>query len=102
MFDIGFSELFLVLVVALIVVGPERLPALARKVGRYIGKAKQSFESVKREVESELETEELNKRLAENNILKETKEITNDLTQELNHIAKNAGEELPQSKDWKS
>jgi len=102
MFDIGFSELFLILVVALIVVGPERLPALARKVGRYVSKAKQTFESVKREVESELETEELNKRLAENNILKETKELTNEVTEELNQIAKDAGEEMPQSKDWKS
>ncbi len=102
MFDIGFSELFLVLVVALVVVGPERLPALARKIGRYVSKAKQTFENVKREVESELETEELNKRLAENNILKETKELTNEVTQELNQIAKNAGEEMPQSKDWKS
>jgi len=101
-FDIGFSELFLVLVVALVVVGPERLPALARKIGRYVSKAKQTFENVKREVESELETEELNKRLAENNILKETKELTNEVTQELNQIAKNAGEEMPQSKDWKS
>ncbi len=102
MFDIGFSELFLVLVVALVVVGPERLPALARKVGRYVSKAKQTFENVKREVESELETEELNKRLAENNILKETKELGNEVTQELNQIAKDAGEEMPQSKDWKS
>ncbi len=102
MFDIGFSELFLVLVVALVVVGPERLPALARKIGRYVSKAKQTFENVKREVESELETEELNKRLAENNIIQETKELTNEVTQELNQIAKNAGEEMPQSKDWKS
>jgi len=101
-FDIGFSELFLVLVVALVVVGPERLPALARKIGRYVSKAKQTFENVKREVESELETEELNKRLAENNIIQETKELTNEVTQELNQIAKNAGEEMPQSKDWKS
>lgn len=102
MFDIGFSELFLVLVVALVVVGPERLPALARKIGRYVSKAKQTFENVKREVESELETEELNKRLAENNILKETKELTNEVTEELNQIAKTAGEKMPQSKDWKS
>ena len=102
MFDIGFSELFLVLVVALVVVGPERLPALARKIGRYVSKAKQTFENVKREVESELETEELNKRLAENNILKETKELTNEVTEELNQIAKDAGEKMPQSKDWES
>ena len=35
MFDIGFSELFLVLVVALMVIGPERLPTVAKKVGRF-------------------------------------------------------------------
>ena len=102
MFDIGFSELFMVLVIALIVIGPARLPAVARKIRRYVSKAKQTFENVKREVESEFETEELNKRLAENNILKETKEIASDVTQELTKIAKDAGEQVPKAKDWKS
>ncbi len=101
MFDIGFSELFMVLVIALIVVGPERLPAVARKIGRFIGKAKQTFENVKREVQSEFETEELNKRLAENNILKDTKEAVSDISEELKSIAKQAGEDIPKTKDWK-
>ena len=101
MFDIGFSELFMVLVIALIVIGPERLPGLARKIGRYVRKAKQTFENVKREVESELETEELNRRLAENNILKETKEIITDTETELKNISQQAGEKMPQRKDWK-
>ncbi|HHL31810.1 MAG TPA: twin-arginine translocase subunit TatB, partial [Oceanospirillales bacterium] len=35
MFDIGFSEMFMILVITLIVVGPERLPAVAKKVGRF-------------------------------------------------------------------
>ena len=102
MFDIGFSELFMVMVVALVVIGPERLPSVARKIGGYVGKAKRSFENIKREVESELETEELNKRLAENNILKETKDAVNDIASELKGIAKEAGEQIPKSKDWKS
>lgn len=102
MFDIGFSELFLVLVVALIVIGPERLPTVARKVGRFIGKAKRSFDSVKREVQSEFETEELNKRLAENNILNDIKETANDVSEELKDIAKKAGEKMPTEKNWKN
>jgi len=101
MFDIGFTEMFLVLVIALIVIGPERLPRVAAKVGRFIRKAKQSFENVKREVESELETEELNKRLAENNILKDTKETVKDISSELKDIAHKAGEKIPETKDWK-
>lgn len=102
MFDIGFSEMFMVLVIALIVIGPERLPAVAKKVGRFIGKAKQSFENVKREVQSELDTEELNKRLAENNILKDTKESVSEISDELKGIAKKAGEKIPETKNWNS
>ncbi len=102
MFDIGFSELFMILVIALIVIGPERLPAFAKKIGRYVSKAKKTFENVKREVQSELETEELNKRLAENNILKETKQDLTEISDELKNIAKKSGEAIPQNKDWKS
>ncbi len=102
MFDIGFSEMFMVLVIALIVIGPERLPAVAKKMGRFVGKAKRTFENVKREVQSEFETEELNKRLAENNILKDTKEAVSDISGDLKDIAKQAGEEMPKAKDWKS
>ncbi|MCF6288413.1 MAG: Sec-independent protein translocase protein TatB [Proteobacteria bacterium] len=102
MFDIGFSEMFMILVIALIVIGPERLPAVAKKIGRYIGKAKQTFEKVKREVQSELETEELNKRLAENNILKDTKDAVSEITSELKDIAKKGNEKIPETKDLQS
>jgi len=102
MFDIGFSELFMIIVIALIVIGPERLPGVAKKVGRYVGKAKRTFESVKREVQSELETEELNKRLAENNILKDTKKELTDISDELKDIAKKSGDAISENKDLKS
>ena len=84
MFYIGFSEIFLILVIALMVVGPERLPSLARKVGGFIGKAKRSFEHIKREVASEFETEELNKQLSKSNIFKETKEAAEELKNLIN------------------
>lgn len=59
MFDMGATELLVVGVVALIVVGPERLPRLARTGGRWIGRARRSLVSIKAEIDRELKTEEL-------------------------------------------
>ncbi|KGM53305.1 hypothetical protein N799_11935, partial [Lysobacter arseniciresistens ZS79] len=63
MFDIGFSELFLVAVVALIVLGPERLPRAARFAGLWVRRAKAQWYSVKSELERELADEELKRSL---------------------------------------
>lgn len=63
MFDVGFSELVLIAVVALLVLGPERLPGAARTVGALLRRARASFESVKSEVERELRDEELKRAL---------------------------------------
>lgn len=81
MFDIGFSELLIIFVVALLVIGPERLPAVARKMGLYLGKMKRSFQSIKDEVEKELEIEAVKAKLKENAMLAEAKEIEAELTQ---------------------
>ena len=59
MFEVGFSELVLIMVIALIVLGPERLPEVARTVGRWVGKARSMARSVKAEIERELAAEEL-------------------------------------------
>lgn len=63
MFDIGFWELFLIAVVALVVVGPERLPKLVRVTGLWIGRANASFQSVRSEISRELRAEELKQAL---------------------------------------
>ena len=63
MFDVGFSELLVIAVVALLVLGPERLPTAARTVGALLRKARASFESVKADVERELRDDELKKTL---------------------------------------
>ncbi len=63
MFDIGFSELLLTAVVALVVLGPERLPKAARFVGVWIRRARAQWESVKQELERELEAEALKRNL---------------------------------------
>lgn len=59
MFDIGFSELFLIAIVALLVLGPERLPKAARFAGLWVRRARAQWYSVRSELERELATEEL-------------------------------------------
>ena len=63
MFDIGFSELLLIAVVALVVLGPERLPKAARFAGLWVRRARSQWDSVKQELERELEAEELKRNL---------------------------------------
>lgn len=61
MFDIGFSELILIGVVALIVIGPERLPKVARTAGHLFGRFQRYVNSVKSDISREMELDELRK-----------------------------------------
>ncbi len=61
MFDLGISKLMLIGVVALVVIGPERLPKVARTVGALMGKAQRYVQDVKREVSQAIELDELRK-----------------------------------------
>ncbi|MFY9178813.1 MAG: Sec-independent protein translocase protein TatB [Venatoribacter sp.] len=63
MFDIGFSELMLIAILALIVLGPERLPQAARTVGLIVGKIKRSMAGLQEELERQVRTEELKEKL---------------------------------------
>ncbi len=65
MFDFSFGELLLLAVVALLVLGPERLPKAARLAGLWARKARQQWNSVKAELENELADEELRRNLRE-------------------------------------
>jgi sec-independent protein translocase protein TatB len=86
MFDIGFWELTLIGVVALIVIGPERLPKVARTVGLWVGRMRGFVLSVKADVDRELRAEEL-KRVMEqqaksaglHEIVEETQEALDEL-----------------------
>ncbi len=59
MFDIGFSELLLIAVLALVVLGPKRLPEVARTAGRWAGRARRFVDSVKRDMDREMDDEGL-------------------------------------------
>jgi sec-independent protein translocase protein TatB len=76
MFDIGFGELVLVAVVALLVIGPERLPGVARTAGMWIGRARRFISSVQADINAEIsKTEELKRLLDEQGKLKAMHDI---------------------------
>ena len=59
MFDVGFAELLLLSVVGLLVLGPERLPRVARTLGGFVRKARNSWISLRRTIEAEIRADEL-------------------------------------------
>ena len=65
MFDMGFTEMMLIGIVALVVIGPERLPGVARTAGKYVGRLKRFMTSVKADVEQELRADELRQILSD-------------------------------------
>jgi len=62
-FDIGFWELALIGLVALIVVGPERLPRLARTLGMWLGKGRRIISGIKQEIDREIQADEIKETL---------------------------------------
>lgn len=77
MFDIGFLELIVIAVVALVVIGPERLPGVARTAGKWVGRTRRFITQVKSDIDRELKQEELRKALEEDAGLDEIKQIIN-------------------------
>jgi sec-independent protein translocase protein TatB len=78
MFDFGFWEIAIIGVITLIVVGPERLPALARKAGVIMGKLNKFLNKVKVDINEELKTDELKDHLS----MDDEKSIISDITNE--------------------
>ena len=63
MFDIGFSELLVCAIVALLVLGPERLPGAVRTVGRWVGRARHTVNQFTDQIDREMRAEEIRKRI---------------------------------------
>lgn len=95
MFEIGFMELLLVGLVALVVLGPERLPGAVRTAGLWIGRLKRSFSNIKAEVEREIGADEIRRQLHNERILdleKEMQAMKESLTAPASSIAKPSSE----------
>src|SRR5258706_14985541 len=84
MFDVGISEILVIAVVALVVIGPERLPRVARTIGTLLGRAQRYVNDVKAEVNREIELEELRKLQSQ----------MKDAAQEIQQSVSNAGAEV--------
>jgi sec-independent protein translocase protein TatB len=89
MFDMGFTELMLIGIVALVVIGPERLPGVARAAGKYVGRLKRFMTSVKADVEQELRADELRQILSDQQ--KELNSLKDTITEAGRNIEKESG-----------
>jgi sec-independent protein translocase protein TatB len=86
MFDIGFSELIMIGLVSLLVIGPERLPKVARLAGFWLGKTRSMVASVKAEIKQELQAEEMRQIFKEQADLEEIHAALNETTDAANSI----------------
>jgi sec-independent protein translocase protein TatB len=83
MFDVGFSELFLIGLVSLLVIGPERLPKVARIAGYWLGKTRSMVASVKEEITLELQAEELRQIFKEQSGLQDVQQMIDETSNTL-------------------
>jgi sec-independent protein translocase protein TatB len=84
MFDIGGLELLLITVVALLVIGPERLPEALRTLGLWLGRLRRSFTSVKAEIEKEIGMDEVRRQLHNESVMEEMKRIEREVQNTVN------------------
>lgn len=107
MFEAGFLEMLLIGVIGLLVVGPERLPKVARQIGTWIGKLRRFVSTTKQDLERELHADEMRNMLImqeekirelQDSIKENTNSIKQELSQDVNHLreslddAKNAAQ----------
>jgi sec-independent protein translocase protein TatB len=74
MFDIGFSEILVIAVIALLVMGPERLPQALRSCALWFGRIRQQYRTVRSDLENEMGIDDVRRQLHNENILKDLKE----------------------------
>ncbi len=95
MFEIGFSELCMVALVALLVIGPEKLPKVARMTGFWLAKTRRTIESVKHEIAEEFQAEELRQSLKNQSGISEFQKILHDTNNDLSNISESIKHKPP-------
>lgn len=102
MFDIGFMELLLIGVVALLVLGPEKLPGAIRTGALWVGRAKRSFNKAKAEIEQQLNADDIRRQLHNESILadiEKAKKNANKLVEDTRKDFKESSEKAKQALD---
>ena len=95
MFDIGFLEMVVVAVVALLVLGPEKLPGAVRMTGLYLGRIKRSLAEVRSQVEREIGADELRQALHNEKIMADLAKKPG--TSNVKRASQDAGDEPPKA-----
>jgi sec-independent protein translocase protein TatB len=93
MFDIGFLELVIVGIIALLVLGPERLPVAARTVGKWVGRARRMTSQFTKEIDRQIELDELRAELKKQG-------DSLDIREDANNIHATVSEALHQAKEF--
>lgn len=87
MFDIGFTELLVCLVVALVVIGPEQLPGTVRTVGLWIGRLKRSLRETRSEIERQIGADDIRRQLHNEEILQNIEATRRQFQQSIDESA---------------
>jgi sec-independent protein translocase protein TatB len=96
MFDIGFWELSLIGIVALLVIGPEKLPGVAKTVGNFVGKAQRYVQNVKSDIKREFDADDLMRMMEDQK--KTIERLETNIQESTNIIAKET-QQIAQSID---
>ena len=100
MFDMGFQEIVLIGIIALIVIGPERLPSVARSIGLWVGKMQRFVAGVKSDIANELQTDELRNMLSsQEDQIRELKSMVKETQSDLERTAKDAQRSVSEGMD---
>jgi sec-independent protein translocase protein TatB len=94
MFDVGFSELLLIAVVALIVIGPERLPKVARTAGHLLGRLQRYVNDVKSDINREMQVEDLKK--LQQQVADQAKSMEQSVSQQLTSVETELNQSIAQ------
>ncbi|MBO6558098.1 MAG: twin-arginine translocase subunit TatB [Pseudomonadales bacterium] len=94
MFDIGFPELMMISIVALLVIGPEKLPETIRTISLWVGRLQRSFTNIRREIENEIGADEIRAQLHNESIMKDLEETKNAINEAHREVQKDVRETL--------
>lgn len=84
MFDIGFTEIVLCLLVALVVIGPEQLPQTVRSVALWVGRLKRSLRDTREEIERQIGADDIRRQLHNEDIMRSLEETQRRITETMN------------------
>lgn len=97
MFDVSFSELMVIAVVALIVIGPERLPRVARTAGHVLGRLQRYVTTVKADINREMQLEELKK--LQQDVAEQVKTVESSMTHDIRELETSLNQTIASATD---